>query len=285
MNPRTPSSDQCLAQSTSSANHQDPYKKGALLVAAMVIITPIIAIGAVVAGSPTSSQKDAQYSPAAAHAQNSLKLVSAQTLYNNTCKICHGDDGQGIPRLGKPLRNSAYVQDNTDETLFSIIADGRMPEDPLNTTGTLMPPRGAQNMSDDAIHKVIGYLREMQDTTQPTVSVDAWIVEQSAASEIVIDDSILNHPGREIFVASCSACHGPNGEGIEGLGKPFTTSEFVRSSTDKELMTMIKMGRPVWDAANTTGLDMPSKGGNPAITDDQLDDIIAYIRSVSQLTN
>lgn len=285
MNPTTPSSVQSLAQANMSTIHPDPYKRSALLVAAMVIITPIIAIGAVVAGSPPSSQIDAQHSPASAHAQNALKLVSAKTLYNNTCKVCHGDDGQGIPKLGKPLRNSAYVQDNTDDALFSMIAEGRMPDDPLNTTGTLMPPRGAQNMSDEAIHKVIGYLREMQDTTQPTVSVDAWIVERSAASEVVVDDSILNHPGREIFVSSCSACHGPNGEGIEGLGKPFTTSEFVASSSDKELMTMIKMGRPVWDAANTTGLDMPSKGGNPAITDDQLNDIIAYIRSVSTVTH
>jgi disulfide bond formation protein DsbB len=83
---------------------------------------------------------------------------------------------------------------------------------------------------------------------------------------------------RTTFVASCSACHGEDGEGVEGLGKALDTSAFVRSKSDKELTTFIKTGRPIWDAENTTGLDMPPKGGNPALTDDDLANIVSYIR-------
>lgn len=57
-------------------------------------------------------------------------------------------------------------------------------------------------------------------------------------------------------------------------------SEFVSGLSDQELLTFVKMGRPIWDAANTTGIDMPPKGGNPALTDDQLLNIIVYIRSL-----
>lgn len=80
----------------------------------------------------------------------------------------------------------------------------------------------------------------------------------------------------------CIACHGAEGVGIEGLGKPFVTSEFVRTTSDEDLLTFVKTGRPTSDPANTTGVDMPPKGGNPALTDDQILDIIAYIRTLQQ---
>lgn len=88
--------------------------------------------------------------------------------------------------------------------------------------------------------------------------------------------------GEEEYNKLCIACHGPGGAGVEGLGKPFTTSEFVLNSTDEELLAFVKVGRPISDPANTTGVDMPPKGGNPALTDDQILDIIAYIRSVHE---
>ena len=68
----------------------------------------------------------------------------------------------------------------------------------------------------------------------------------------------------------------------KGLGKPFTTSDFVTSKSDAELLAFIKVGRPVGDPDNTTGIDMPPKGGNPALTDAQLMDVIAYIRTLHE---
>ena len=88
--------------------------------------------------------------------------------------------------------------------------------------------------------------------------------------------------GHDAFVASCSACHGAAGEGVAGLGKALAGSPFVREKTDAELMTFVKTGRPIWDPENTTGIDMPAKGGNPALTDDDLFAIVAYIRSLNQ---
>ena len=88
--------------------------------------------------------------------------------------------------------------------------------------------------------------------------------------------------GKQQFDMVCIACHGPGGVGVEGLGKPFTTSEFLLTVDDQELLTFIKTGRPISDPANTTGVDMPPKGGNPALTDEQLLDIIAYIRTLHE---
>jgi disulfide bond formation protein DsbB len=38
------------------------------------------------------------------------------------------------------------------------------------------------------------------------------------------------------------------------------------------------MGRSTWDPLNTTGIEMPAKGGNPMLTDDDLRELVAYMR-------
>jgi disulfide bond formation protein DsbB len=92
-------------------------------------------------------------------------------------------------------------------------------------------------------------------------------------------DPALVAQGQQSFLL-CSACHGPDARGIPNLGKDLVTSEFVAGLTDEELLQFIKMGRPIWDPLNTTGLDMPPKGGNPALTDEEILAIIAYLRSL-----
>lgn len=110
---------------------------------------------------------------------------------------------------------------------------------------------------------------------------DAGGAETSASADANLPTGDVA-AGEAKFNEVCIACHGPGGEGVEGLGKPFTTSDFVTSQSDAELLAFVKVGRPVGDPANTTGIDMPPKGGNPALTDQQLMDIIAYIRTLHE---
>lgn len=88
--------------------------------------------------------------------------------------------------------------------------------------------------------------------------------------------------GKDKFAGTCSACHGPDAKGIAGLGKDLTTSEFAKGMSDAEFVEFIKKGRPTSDPANTTGVDMPPRGGNPALTDQDLADIVAYVRTLEQ---
>ena len=57
---------------------------------------------------------------------------------------------------------------------------------------------------------------------------------------------------------------------------------FIADLSDAKMLEFVKTDRPVSDPLNTTGIDMPPKGGNPALTDDQILDIIAYIRTVQK---
>lgn len=86
--------------------------------------------------------------------------------------------------------------------------------------------------------------------------------------------------GQTLYDGTCSTCHGPGGAGMEGLGKPLAGSVFLAGLTDDGAVAFIKVGRSTSDPENTTGVDMPPKGGNPALSEQELADIVAYLRTI-----
>lgn len=88
--------------------------------------------------------------------------------------------------------------------------------------------------------------------------------------------------GDSLFQQTCFTCHGPDGKGLPNLGKDLTTSEFVKSSTDAELLTYVLEGRTADDPANTTGIAMPPKGGFDFLTESDIESIIAFMRSIEE---
>lgn len=88
--------------------------------------------------------------------------------------------------------------------------------------------------------------------------------------------------GKTAFEGTCVTCHGADAKGLPGLGKDLTNSEFIKDSSDPELIAFVKQGRPASDPANTTGVDMPPKGGNPVLNDTDIANIIAYLRTLAQ---
>lgn len=85
--------------------------------------------------------------------------------------------------------------------------------------------------------------------------------------------------GIELWNATCRACHGVAGEGVIGQGRDIRSAEYIQVRDDLELVAFIKEGRLASDPLNSTGIQMPPKGGNPMLKDQDLIDIIAYIRS------
>jgi len=86
--------------------------------------------------------------------------------------------------------------------------------------------------------------------------------------------------GRKLFRGNCAMCHGPNGEGMPKLGKNLTTNAFVKGLSDEELVQFLKVGRSAGDPLNERGIDMPPKGGNPALSDQDLARIADYVRFI-----
>lgn len=86
--------------------------------------------------------------------------------------------------------------------------------------------------------------------------------------------------GQQKYRISCGTCHGDDGEGIEGLGKPLRGNEFVRNNDPAAIVAMVEEGRDASHPQNTTGIAMPPKGGNVALTKADLRDIVAFLKTL-----
>ena len=78
-------------------------------------------------------------------------------------------------------------------------------------------------------------------------------------------DAIL--AGKKLFAASCSGCHGANGEG--GRGPSLIEGRMIRRSSDMALFASIRKGVP--------GTDMPPTN----LPDDQIWQVVAFVRDLS----
>lgn len=89
--------------------------------------------------------------------------------------------------------------------------------------------------------------------------------------------------GKEIFMGTCVSCHGQDAKGLPGLGKSLVTkSDWMKKQSDEALLAFLKTGRTASDPENTTKVDMPPKGGNPALTEDDLKNLVTYVRSIQK---
>ncbi len=127
---------------------------------------------------------------------------------------------------------------------------------------------------------VVAVVVTAEPTAAPTVLPTAASAGGAQMVAEPIDPARVSK-GESTFQTICSACHGFNAMGIQGLGKPLIGSEFVNGLTNDGLVAFIAKGRDVSDPLNTTGVVMPARGGNPILTDDDLLNVVHYIRSLN----
>jgi disulfide bond formation protein DsbB len=225
-----------------------------------------------------------------------------------SCMACHGKDGKGMPKMGKTLVASPFVNGHDDKSLVEFIKKGRGPTDPDNTTKVGMPPKGGNPaLKDPQLQDIVAYIRSLNGATaaaaapaptpapvaaaQPSLPTAAPVLVtapvRSAAAPTPTVSKAPSSPtdiiarGKKAYV-SCIACHGKDATGVKNMGKNLIESPFVAKLTDDALVDFIKKGRGPTDPDNTTKVGMPPKGGNPALKDEQIRDIVAYIRSLRQ---
>jgi disulfide bond formation protein DsbB len=206
-------------------------------------------------------------------------------LYADSCIACHGADARGLTGMGKNLRVSDFVAMQSDDQLAVFLAEGRPDAKPM-----AMPPRaGRPELTDEDLRHLVTYLRGLQDPRRmpalpaPVVNKAPSEAQKAAALAAAGGDAELAGyiaSGDRIFHSLCVACHGKGGVGIAGNGKALVNNEFVHSIDDDALLAFVKQGRAPTDPKNTTGIQMPPKGGNPAMSDDDILDVIAYLRTL-----
>ncbi|MGH8399981.1 MAG: c-type cytochrome, partial [Gammaproteobacteria bacterium] len=73
-----------------------------------------------------------------------------------------------------------------------------------------------------------------------------------------------------------TGCHGPQGEGIEGLAPPLKGSNFVMTASEADIAHTIKYGRSGSDKHfKDIAQPMPP---HPNLNDQQLKDLVAYLK-------
>jgi mono/diheme cytochrome c family protein len=86
--------------------------------------------------------------------------------------------------------------------------------------------------------------------------------------------------GEKVFMTTCATCHGKDAHGLPKLGKDLHSNQFIHEKTDQELIDYVKVGRLATDPLNTTGVAMPPKGGNPALSETDIANVVAYLRTL-----
>ena len=119
--------------------------------------------------------------------------------------------------------------------------------------------------------------------TATEIALEPTAMPTESAQEVtaVSYDPEIVRQGQALFQTTCAACHGTNARGIQGLGKDLIAGDFVPVVSDEELHDMIVVGRSAFDPANTTGIAMLPRGGNPSLSDDQIDQIIVFLRATA----
>lgn len=89
-------------------------------------------------------------------------------------------------------------------------------------------------------------------------------------------DNVQDSAMSPLYNVHCSACHGPNGEGIEGLGVDLVASEFVAGSDADALIGLLREGRMPDAEISMTGRPMPSFAW---MGEDELDGLAVLLRN------
>ena len=170
-----------------------------------------------------------------------------EALYQTYCGFCHGANGEGyLADNANALAQPDFLATASDEFLFQSTVFGR--------PGTPMSPWGVSQggpLDDDEVRAIVAFIRGWQ--TRPSIE----LVDRPAGSAL---------RGESVYNAACVSCHGADGEGVTAvsLNNPW----FHELASDGFIRYAIENGRAPY---------MQAYAG--ALTEQQLDDVVAYIRT------
>ncbi len=182
-------------------------------------------------------------------------------LYNQTCFLCHGEDGKGDgPLAGKldtsvsDITDSAKMKSLSEQMLFRMI-QGTV----KHGSGDNMPQWGLA-LADPQINAIVSYVRFLQRSSHPLPG-----------------DPEL---GEKIYMDNCAACHGRYGKG-DGL---LTDVMKIKPTDHTDSEKMNKMSNTRMIEVVTTGTIGKSlmPGWEGRLTQEEIEAVVSYIRLLSQ---
>lgn len=189
-------------------------------------------------------------------AQDSATIAEGERLFVQICKACHQADAIGKPGLAPSLTNKEFLSISSDKFIETTIRDGRI--------GTGMPPFSFLGRAK--VQAITAYLRSY-----------AVLPDRSVEVSDLPDAHGDPRLGKQWFDYICSTCHGVKGDGYiaGGTGTAIGSIGFLNKVSDGYIRTTIKEGR-----SNTRMLGFQGAAGIANLTNEEIDDIIVYLRSL-----
>ncbi len=129
--------------------------------------------------------------------------------------------------------------------------------------------------------------QRISDTTSALIvqlksAVENGIKESNSRNQALLAQKYPK--GAEFYNTICQTCHGPDGNGVQGLAPPLNQSEWVNGR--KDILTSIVLfgltgpvtvGNRLYQAPEISS-DMPGIGYDPDISNEQIAEMLSYIR-------
>lgn len=185
-------------------------------------------------------------------------IKNGEQLYKQNCSVCHQEDAIGKPGFAPSLTNPEFLSISSDKFLEGTIRDGR--------AGTGMPP--FSHLGRKSTKAIVAYLRAHTKLPNKSKAVDAQ--PKSFGDE---------RKGKQWFNDICSTCHGMNGDGYAAgsTGTAIGKAGFLNKVSDGFIRETIKYGR-----SNTRMLGFTGPTAMANMSDQEIDDVIAYMRTLAK---
>ena len=143
---------------------------------------------------------------------NPEAMKIGQRLFNNNCSVCHGSDGRGS--YGFPnLADDDWLYGSSIDAIRTSITNGR--KGAMPAWGSVIGEEGVDNVAE-------------------------YVFQLSGRDH----NSARAEKGASVFQQFCTACHGPEGKGMQALGAPnLTDGVWLYGGTPSLVRHSIRAGR------------------------------------------
>lgn len=198
---------------------------------------------------------------------------NGKATYDEVCFTCHATGLAGAPIFADKAVWADRIAQGKD-VLYDHAINGY-----VGASGSMMPAKGGRaDIADDKIEAAVDYMIEAVggygDATAPDADAAAPATETPAAEAPVAAAADNSAKGKEIYDASCFACHAMGIAGAPKFGDPEVWKDRIAKGKETLYDHAINgfMGE---------GL-MPPKGGAMTLSDDDVKAAVDYMVSNSQ---
>ncbi|MEM9159785.1 MAG: c-type cytochrome [Verrucomicrobiota bacterium] len=182
--------------------------------------------------------------------------TAGKALYN-TCLACHGMNGEGNPALKSPAVNN--LSEKYIIAQLEKFANKQRGADPKDVAGITMAPMAMMVPTPEAKANVAAYIATLEGPKPPATLTGG------------------NPEKGKVLYATCAACHGPDGKGMDQLNAPSLVNQhdWYQLTQLKNFKDGIRGAHP----QDITGATMRPMA--MMLTDEQaMKDVIAYLQSL-----